>query len=88
MVWESRRRGRASRGALAAAAIAAVVGSALLATPAVAENSDIGYPTFAGSPTPVPSTGVEYQPGGQLQAIFDADAASEPGEYRKRFLDR
>ena len=64
---------------MAAAALAAVVGSTLLATPAVAANSDIGYPTFAGSPTPVPATGVEYQPGGQLQAIFDADAAAGAG---------
>ena len=79
VVWASRKRGRAARGAVAAAALAAVVGSTLLATPAVAANSDIGYPTFAGSPTPVPATGVEYQPGGQLQAIFDADAASGAG---------
>jgi hypothetical protein len=79
VVWASKRRGRGARGALAAAAIAAVVGSTLLATPAVADNSDIGYPTFAGSPNPVPDTGVEYTPGGQLQAIFDADAAAGAG---------
>ena len=80
VVWASRERGRgASRGALAAAAIAAIVGSTLLATPAVAANSDIGYPTFSGSETPVPATGVEYTPAGQLQSIFDADLAGGAG---------
>ena len=79
VVWVSKRRRRGARGALAAAAIAAVVGSTLLATPAVADNSDIGYPSFAGSPTPVPDTGVEYTPAGQLQAIFDADVAAGAG---------
>ena len=67
------------RGALAATAIAAIVGSTLLATPAVAANSDIGYPAFSGSPTPVPATGVDYTPAGQLQAIFDADVAAGAG---------
>ena len=37
----------------------------------------------------MPATGVEYQPGGQLQAIFDADRRGRCGNvYRKRFLGR
>lgn len=79
VVWATRRRGRGARGALATAAIAAVVGSTLLATPAFAANSDIGYPTFTGSEQPIPDTGVEYTPAGQLQAIFDADLAAGAG---------
>ena len=80
VVWASRERGRgAARGALAAAAIAAVVGSTLLATPAVAANSDIGYPTFSGSPNPVPARASSTSPAGQLQSIFDADAAAGAG---------
>ncbi|TYL53976.1 hypothetical protein FYC51_10240 [Agromyces mariniharenae] len=79
VVWGSKQRGRAARAALAATAAAAVIGSGLLATPALADNADIGYPSFTGSAQPVPSTGVEYAPGGQLQAIFDADVASGAG---------
>lgn len=79
MDWNPTRRRRA-RGALAAGTIAAVIGSTLLTTPAAfAANDDIGYPTFTGSETPVPETGVEYAPGGQLQAIFDADVAAGAG---------
>lgn len=65
---------------MAALSAAAVMGSCLLVvSPAAADNADIGYPTFTGSPTPVPSTGVTYTPGNQLQSILQADLAAGAG---------
>jgi hypothetical protein len=75
--WKTPRHG--ARSAVAVIGAAAVIGSCFLAVPANAANSDIGYPTFSGSPTPVPATGVTYTPGNQLQAIFDADVAAGAG---------
>lgn len=75
----ARRRGR---GLLAAGVALAVSGSGLLAAPAIAEgppNSDTGYPVFSGSATPVPATGVEYNPHNELGAIFAADVAAGAG---------
>lgn len=72
----SRRTCRAAIGTIASAAIVATL---VAAAPAQAANTDIGYPTFSGSPTPVPATGVTYTPGNQLQKIFDADVAAGAG---------
>ena len=89
MDWTTTRK--RLRTSVAAGCAAAVIGSSLLATsPAVAANEDIGYPTFTGSPTPVPATGTTYTPGNQLQAILDADLAAGAGDRpRKDFwVDR
>ena len=72
----SRRTCRAAIGTIASAAVVATL---VVAAPAQAANTDIGYPTFSGSPTPVPATGVTYTPGNQLQKIFDADVAAGAG---------
>ncbi|TXK09651.1 OmpL47-type beta-barrel domain-containing protein [Microbacterium hatanonis] len=60
-------------------AAAAVLGSTLIAPAAFAANSDIGYPTFTGSDTPIPVRAVGYTPGNQLGAIFAADVAAGAG---------
>ncbi|KQM39551.1 Ig-like domain-containing protein [Microbacterium sp. Leaf203] len=70
---------RVGRSAIATAAIATVLATTFVVAPAHAANTDIGYPTFSGSPTPVPDTGVAYTPGNQLQRIFDADVAAGAG---------
>ncbi|WP_285136746.1 Ig-like domain-containing protein [Microbacterium sp. lyk4-40-TSB-66] len=70
---------RVGRSAIATAAIATVLATTFVVAPAHAANTDIGYPTFSGSPTPVPDTGVTYTPGNQLQRIFDADLAAGAG---------
>ncbi|MCI2956239.1 Ig-like domain-containing protein [Agromyces atrinae] len=85
VVWATRRSGRRARRIAASVATVAVVGSALMATPAFAANDDIGYPTFTGSSEPVPATGVTYTPGNQLQAIFDADVAAGAGTATNDF---
>ncbi|WP_317450978.1 Ig-like domain-containing protein [Microbacterium thalassium] len=79
MDWTTTRK--PARAAIAAIAATAVVGGCLLVSPAAnAEpNADIGYPTFTGSPNPVPATGVTYTPGNQLQAILDGDIADGAG---------
>ncbi len=78
MDWTNTRT--RTRATVAAVGAAAVIGSSLLVTtPAYADNADIGYPTFTGSATPVPSTGVTYTPGNQLQKIYDADIAGGAG---------
>ncbi|NKY38233.1 hypothetical protein HGA02_01470 [Cellulomonas septica] len=42
-------------------------------------QSSLGYPTFRGSDTPVPPTGVDYAPSPYLQRVFDADVAAGAG---------
>lgn len=70
---------RIARSAVVAAGLAGIIGSCLIAVPAHAANDDIGYPTFSGSPEPVPATGVPYEVHNELQAIFDADVAAGAG---------
>lgn len=70
---------RACRAVAATIGATAVVATIVVAAPAQAANTDIGYPTFSGSPQPVPATGVAYTPGNQLQKIFDADVAAGAG---------
>ncbi|OYC97783.1 OmpL47-type beta-barrel domain-containing protein [Microbacterium sp. Yaish 1] len=72
----SRRIGRT---AIATAAVSAVLAATFAVAPAHAANTDIGYPTFTGSPDPVPDTGVTYTPGNQLLRIFDGDVAAGAG---------
>ncbi|WHE35744.1 Ig-like domain-containing protein [Microbacterium sp. BDGP8] len=71
--------GRLGRTAIATAAVTAVLATTFAVAPAYAANTDIGYPTFTGSPNPVPDTGVTYTPGNQLMRIFDADVAAGAG---------
>ena len=42
-------------------------------------QSSLGYPTFTGSPNPVPATGVDYTPSAYLQQVFDHDVAQGAG---------
>jgi hypothetical protein len=67
------------RATLAAAGLAGIIASCIIATPAQAANSDIGYPVFSGSQEPVPATGVPYAVRNELQAIFEADVAAGAG---------
>ncbi|TGO05752.1 OmpL47-type beta-barrel domain-containing protein [Serinibacter arcticus] len=65
---------------VALAAAATGLTGAVVAAPAVAApNSDVGYPVFSGSATPVPDEGTGYDTRNQLQAIFDADVAAGAG---------
>ncbi len=75
----TRATSRACRLAAGTIASAAIVATLITAPPAQAANNDIGYPTFSGSPMPVPDTGVTYTPGNQWQKIFDADVAKGAG---------
>ena len=70
---------RIPRATIAAAGLAGIIASCIIASPALAANTDIGYPVFSGSAQPVPETGVPYAVRNELQAIFDADVAAGAG---------
>ncbi|MFC3688004.1 Ig-like domain-containing protein [Aquipuribacter hungaricus] len=81
----SLRRGHRRWAATTAATLGTVLVATLLgAQPAAADDPDrlnagIGYPTWAGSTTPVPPLPVPPTVGNQLQSVFDADLAAGAG---------
>jgi len=65
---------------VSALALAALVPPGAAAEPGnEVPQSTIGYPAFKGSATPVPSTGVDYAPGGYLSKVFAQDLAAGAG---------
>jgi len=79
VVWSAKRNPRRRLGTVAAIGTACMLAPMLAAAPASAANTDIGYPEFSGSDTPVPATSAGYAVDNQLQAIFDADVAAGAG---------
>jgi hypothetical protein len=54
------------------AAVVAVI-SALAAIPAAANNDAIGYPSFTGSPDPVPAEPATWRPDRMMQRLYEAE---------------
>jgi Bacterial Ig-like domain (group 4)/F5/8 type C domain len=73
-------RGSAPRGAAGMRRRAALLAAPLLcaaalvaAAPASADNDAFGYPTFAGSPDPVPQAPAKWKPDEMMERIYEAE---------------